>query len=209
MSDNRLRTAFDSEPVPHDLEARVRAKLEQPAATTPWPRLLSSFALLLALVGGLQVFRVVQTAQLLRVGLEDHLQCAIGGVYPKQTEKAAMTTAMGPYSVMLQPILDQMPGDAVISAHRCTTDGRAYVHVIVRRGSTLISVIMTKRKSAETYPRSIMSRSSVRQNTMEGYSVSGFAAGGYLGYVISGLPPQQNSELAERIAPVVRRYTGA
>jgi hypothetical protein len=206
-NENRLRTALDSEPVPRDLEAKVRAKLEQPAAT-PWPRLVSSFALLLALVGGLQVFRVVQTAQLLRVGLEDHLHCAIGGVYPKQTEKAAMTAAMGPYSVMLQPILDQMPGDAVVSAHRCTADGRAYVHVIVRRGSTLISVIMTKRKSAETYPRAIMSRSSIRQSTMEGYSVSGFAAGGYLGYVISGLPPEQNGELAERIAPVVRRYTG-
>jgi hypothetical protein len=210
---NRLQAAFDAEPVPRDLEAKVRARLEN-RTFSYLPRLISSLALLVVMAIGLQYYGVSQANLLLAIGVSDHRHCAIEGAYPKQTERAAMITALGPSSVMLQPILDQMPGDAVVSAHRCTVGGRAYVHVIVRRGQSMISVIMTRRKDDEFYPRTFstafLRRSSIpiRDAELEGYSVSGFTAGGYLGYVVSALPPAQNRELAAHIAPVIRKYTG-
>jgi hypothetical protein len=125
-----------------------------------------------------------------------------------------MIKALGPYSLMLQPILDQTPGDAVVSAHRCTIFGRDYMHIIVRREGKLLSVIMTKKEKGESFPRLFSSglyskAGSVRDSELDGYSVSGFTAGGYFAYVVSSLPVEQNRDLAEKLAPVVRRYTGA
>jgi hypothetical protein len=213
MSVSRLKSALDSEPVPRDLEARVRASLERPIS--PWPRLLPGLAMLGLMLVFLAFNGITGTNELLRVGLRDHLHCAIGGVYPKQDgNRAEMTKALGPYSLMLQPILDQTPGDPVVSAHRCTIAGRNYVHIIVRREGKLLSVMMTKREKGEAFPRLFSSglyskTQSVRDGELDGYSVSGFTAGGYFGYVASSLPMEQNRELAVKLAPVLRRYTGA
>jgi hypothetical protein len=209
----RLRNALDSEPVPRDLEAKVRARLDV-HASSPWPRLLPGLALMAFMLVFVAFNGVSQTHELLRVGIRDHVHCAIGGVYPKQTERAAMVQAMGPYSVMLQPILDQTPGDQVVSAHRCTAYDRAYMHVIVRHEGKLISVIMTKREKGESFPRLFSAglysgTASIRDGELDGYTVSGFTAGGYFGYVVSSMPMERNRDLAARLAPVVRRYTGA
>ena len=55
---------------------------------------------------------------------------------------------------MLQPVIDEASAgpptpDAVESAHRCTVNGRAYVHIILRRDGMLISVILTNARSAK------------------------------------------------------------
>lgn len=211
---NRLREAFDAEPVPRDLEARVRAHLDHPPMRF-FPRMLPSFALLAVLVVSVQGYSMYETRNLLSLGVADHRHCAIEGAYPRQSERAEMVSAMGPYSVMLQPILDQMPGDEVVSAHRCTIDGRQYMHVVLRRRGTLLSVTMTKRREGEFYPRSVINLLSrkgsvpVRDANLDNYSAAGFTAGGYFGYVVSTLPAGENREMAEKLAPVFRKYTGA
>ncbi len=209
-----LRRAVDAELVPRDLEARVRTGLGQ-GSTAQWGRLLSSIAMLVMVLGGMQFYAMQKTHTLQRVGLDDHLHCAIAGEYPHQTEKAVMVQDLGPYAPMLQPILDLSPGDPVVSAHRCTVSGRTYVHVILRRGTTLVSVILTRRRDKEAFPGTLATLVShgnsahLHEGEMGAYSVAGFEAGAYLGYVVSALPDQQNSELAGRVAPVIRRYTGA
>jgi hypothetical protein len=199
----RLRQALDNEPVPRDLEARVRTRLNS-RQTSQWARLASSLALLVVVAGGLEFFALQKNSTLLEVGVADHIHCAIAGEYPRQSDKPAMIQALGPYSPMLQPVLDKAPGDAVISAHRCTIGGRDYVHMILRRQGTMISVILTRRKQGESFPRGVS-----HQGELSGYAAAGFNAGSYLGYVISGLPASQNRELADKIAPVIRSYTGA
>ncbi len=203
--DERLRKAVDSQPVPRDLEARVRTRLSQ-RGLSGWGRLVSSFALLIFVLVTSQFYAMRKTRDLMRVGLDDHLHCAIEGAYPRQTNKAEAISALGPYSPMLQPVLDRFPGDTLVSAHRCTVNGRAYVHFILRRDQTTISVILTRRGENDVLPRMIIP---VHENEMAGYSVASFPAGGYLGYVISTLPCQQNDLLAGHVIPVIRRYTGA
>ena len=209
-----LRDALDQEPVPRELEAKVRAGLERGGAWPAWQRLIPGLAMLVFLAGFVGFYDVTQTHRLLRVGIADHLHCAIEGEYPKQIkagqpDRAAMTEALGPYSLMLQPILDQAQGDAVVSAHRCTIGGRAYVHVILRHDGKMLSVILTKRAEGEAFPRMFARAASIRDGELDGYTVSGFNAGGYLGYVVSSMPLQQNRDLGVRLAPVIRRYTGA
>jgi hypothetical protein len=208
----RLQQAVDNEPVPRDLEARVRTRLESAPARglSGWGRLASSVALLVFMLGGTQYYAAQKIHELLQIGENDHVHCAIEGEYPRQTSKAEGLQALGPYSLMLQPILNQFPGDDLVSAHRCTVNGRAYVHIILRRKGMLISVIMTRHEDGEVFPRAIgIGKASVHENELGGYAVAGFQAGNYLAYVISGLPGQQNKPLAERVMPVIRRYTGA
>jgi hypothetical protein len=205
----RLQKAVDNEPVPRDLEGRVRTRLEGASGrgASGWGRLLSSVALLVFMLGGAQYWAVQKTRDLLRIGVNDHIHCAIEGEYPKQTTRAAAIEAMGPYSLMLEPILNQFANDSLVSAHRCTINGRDYMHIIVRRNNMLISFVMTRRGKTEAFPRVSWMRG--HAGNIDGYSVAGFEAGNYLGYVVSELPGQQNDQLAERVAPVVRRYTGA
>ena len=209
----RLRAALDAEPVPHDLEARVRTHLDARSISV-WPRLLPGLGLLLVLVVFAAYNGMTETSRLLRVGLADHRHCAIGGVYPKQTERAAMTKALGPYSLMLEPILQQTGADEIVSAHRCTESGRLYMHVILRHEGKLLSVEMTKRDKDDSFPRLFSSglyigTNAIRDGEVDGYTVSAFKAGGYVGYVVSSMPQEKSRELASRLAPVMRRYTGA
>ena len=69
-----LRRAVDAEPVPRDLEARVRTKLTHRPGVL-WGRLLTSFAMLVIVVGGAQYYTAQKVRALYRVGVEDHIHC--------------------------------------------------------------------------------------------------------------------------------------
>jgi len=220
---DRLRAAFDHEPVPRDLEARLRARLAgmQPGAPRfglDWQFVAASI-LMFVVVGGLaQYYAQKRIHDLLRVGVEDHIHCAIAGAYPHQKQRLEMTEGLGPqFAPMLQPVIDEASAgrptpDAVESAHRCTVNGRAYVHIILRRDGMLISVILTKRAERESFPRALAARVihasgiPIQEDNLDGYSVSGFESGAWLGYVVSGLPAAENDALSVRLAPVLRRY---
>jgi hypothetical protein len=184
------------------------------AATSPWPRVLPGVSLMLFMTIIVTVNSVTQTHRLLRLGTAVHSECAVGKTYPKQTDRKQMIDALGPYSVMLQPILDQMPGDTVVSAHRCTIEGHAYMHVIVEHQGKPVSIAMTRRDEGDVFPRIFSggiyaNPAAVREADLDGYSIAGFSAGKYLGYVASSMSAGANQDLAERLAPVIRRYTGA
>jgi hypothetical protein len=157
---------------------------------------------------------VTTTHRLLRLGTAVHRQCAVAATYPKQTDRQQMTQALGPYSLMLQPILDQMPGDKVISAHRCTIEGHLYMHVIIEHQGKPVSIAITKGDDGDKFPRLFSGGiysgpSAVRETDLDGYSAAGFTAGRYLGFVVSSMSAGANQDLAERLAPVIRKYTGA
>jgi len=125
-----------------------------------------------------------------------------------------MTAGLGvQFAPMLQPLLDADGLDEVVSAHHCTAAGREYIHILLRRGQTLVSIVLTQRGDQEVFPRALASRIvhaagiPLHEGTRDGYSVAAFESGAYLAYVVSTLRSQQNSELASRLAPVIERYT--
>jgi hypothetical protein len=167
---------------------------------SPRIRLLSSFAMLVLVVGGVWFYSVGKTSELLDIGVKDHVRCAISGRSPNQTQ--GLGTQFAP---MLQPVLDAAGADyAAVSAHRCNVDDRAYFHIILRRGQTPVSIILTRRRDQEVFPRTL---SALHEGSRDGYSVDAFASDGWLGYVVSALPGPQNGQLAARVAPVIDRYT--
>jgi hypothetical protein len=170
------------------------------ARGSPQVRLISSLAMLAVALGGVSYYSVRKTNELLDIGVNAHIQCAVAGTEAERAE--GLGTEFGP---MLQPLTEAAGTDyTLVSAHPCTALGRAYVQVILRHGQTPISVILTKRGEQEVFPRML---SALHEGSRDGYSVAGFESGAYLAYVVSALPGPQNKELAGRLEPVIDRFT--
>jgi hypothetical protein len=171
---------------------------------SPRIRLLSSFAMLALVIGGVAVYSVRKTGELFDIGVDDHLRCAVAGTFPQQPQGLGTQ-----FAAMLQPVLDAAGTDyATVSAHRCNVDDRAYIHIILRQlkqSQTLVSVILTRRGDQEVFPRALSGP--LHEGKRDGYSVAAFQSGAYLVYIVSALPGAQNAALAARVAPVIERYT--
>jgi len=168
---------------------------------SPQVRLISSLAMLVLAIGGVWFYSIRKTNELLDIGVNAHVRCAIAGTYAERTQ--GLGTQFGP---MLQPLLHAAGAEyAVVSAHHCTAAGRTYIHIVFRRGQTLVSVILTLRGDREVFPRVPAAR--VHEGRREGYSVAALESSAYLAYIVSALPGRQNGELASRLAPVIDRYT--
>jgi hypothetical protein len=181
---------------------------------SPRVRLISSLAMLAVMAGGVAFYSIRKTGELFDIGVNDHVHCAIDATYPRQTRRTEMLEGLGgPFAPMLQPVLDAAGTDyAVVSAHRCNAGGRAYVHIILRKGQTLVSVTLTLRGNQEVFPRALAGQvvtiSGIRlhEEIRAGYSVTAFESGAYLAYIVSALPAGQNADLASVLAPVIDRY---
>ena len=101
----RLQHAFENEPVPRDLEARLRARLARSAPGSG--RTALAGAAVLAVVAGLWQYTTHKRLdELLRVGLSDHVHCGIAGGYPHMKQRLEMTAGLGPeFAPMLQPVI--------------------------------------------------------------------------------------------------------
>jgi len=167
---------------------------------SPRVRLISSVAMLVVVIGGVWFYSIRKTAELFDFGVNDHVRCAIAIAVPRET---GLGTAFAP---MLQPAADAAGRDyTAVSDHRCNVDGRAYTHIILRRGQTLVSIILTRRGGEEVFPRTLAGRA-LHEGRRDGYSVAAFESGAYLGYIVSSLAGPQNGELAARVAPVIEGY---
>ena len=175
---------------------------------SPRIRLISSLAMLILAVGGVSFYSVRKTGDLFGIGVNDHVRCAVANADTRQEGLGVQ------FSPMLQTVLDAAGADyAVRSAHRCSVEGRAYFHVILQRNQIPVSLIFTRRTEQEVFPRALAGRVvhvagiTLHEGTRDGYSVAAFESGSYLGYIVSALPGEQNSELAALVAPVMDRYT--
>lgn len=156
-------------------------------------------------IGGVSYYAVRKTGEF-DIGVKDHVHCAIAGTYPRQTQRAEMAAGLGTqFAPMLQPLLNAAgAGYTAVSAHHCTVAARTYVHVILQKGQTPVSVILTRREDRDVFPRAL---SSLHEGSRVGYSVAAFDSGPYLAYIVSALPDRQNHELAGRLAPMIDPFT--
>ena len=221
-----LKNAVRRQDVPPGLETRIRGTLRASADSDQrpmplryrWIAAMASVVLLIAAVWlavrgrreadpaqyeaylGAVTSRV---AEIFQVGLRDHVHCAVLRKYPKNPPPAAeMTRDLGAQYAALLPLIQQkMPAGArVIMAHRCTAAGRRYVHVVLRDGAALLSLVITRKNAGESLPGS----EPINRTATGPFQVAAFDANDYLAYVISDLPAGNNWQIAEAFAPGVR-----
>ena len=230
---SRLKTAVQNQPVPPALSASVRERIRR-RQTSPWTHwaLASAAGLALCVAAWLAnpwqqplpdlADRAAQASYIQRVsatvvsvfksGLGDHIHCAVFRKYPRNPPTVEeMEAKLGPEYQGLLPLLQPVvpSGYRIVMAHQCTWGSRHFVHLTMRKGDDVISVVITKKEPGETLnalsPATTESGVPVYQSTAERYHIAAFESERYLAFVVSTLDGPSNLQLAAALAPAVRR----
>src|SRR5262245_129812 len=224
-----LQRAVRSVEAPPALEERVQKRIRDERSKgalirsrTHWAFAVAAMALLT--LGGWVIFRLwnlqghsrVDTLadRILTIGAGNHLTCAVNHQMWKQHfSSERMARELGPDYIGLVSLAEEKaPQDfEVVVAHQCHVDHRGFVHMILRKQDSVLSVVLTK-KSGESFQESkaaaVLNASGVPiyRNRLKGVEVAGFETRGYLAFVVSGLDPESNLKVAANLAPSVRDY---
>jgi len=154
---------------------------------------------------------------ILRVGLRDHVYCAVMRKYKGAPAPVAKLASDLPVEIRgLAPVIQQhVPARfAMHVAHVCKYKGRSYVHVALHDGTRLVSVMLTRRESGESLTRTdLLTMTSaagvdVFSGGSQGYDVSTFEKGEWLVFLVSDLEPAESRSIMLVLAPAVRDYLG-
>ena len=222
----KVRGAADSVVVPSDLSARIRTKLDSEARGWRWNySLVAAAAALILTVGGYELNKTPRmeseeallsrlsalTSPILRVGLQDHIHCAMFQKYPAQGPTLEqLTTQLGPdFSGLVQIVQAHAPkGLKVIEAHHCKFGEREYIHVVARQGEQLLSLVITLRSEGEAFEndlKTVVSESDVNLYTAGhgDFQIAGFETGHYLVYLISNTSQTENLAAMRAMTPAL------
>jgi len=232
-----VRNAVTNEQAPLELAEALRERFRTERRsffaydTARW--MMAAAAVLLLAIGGVAalqwgriiqfrgddgVFQTVSTRvqEILRIGLVDHVHCAILSERWKQfisfDEMKADTgrSALGPDFIDLVPAVQAKLGAGykIVEGHRCTANHRQYIHLILIGNKTILSLVITEKRN-ESFTQAgapaVMNASGIpiyrdRQGILE---IAGFESGKYLAYVVSNLDRDSNLNVASVMAPIV------
>ncbi|HYL78072.1 MAG TPA: zf-HC2 domain-containing protein [Bryobacteraceae bacterium] len=232
----RLQSAAHSIPAPPYLEARVRKHIQGSHTPSPWVNRLIAVGVMAVLVIGIGVslayrsgyFRLTTASKesyiafassrvpmLMRVGLGDHVHCAIFRKYPKNPPPVEeFARLLGPDFRGLIPVVEQhVPSEyRLILAHRCQYHNRRFVHLTMTNGSRLLSLVIAKKAGGESFqaqdllPALSDSGLSIYRAGVQRFQMAAFESRDHLVYVISDLPQEKNTELMRAMAPALSSY---
>jgi len=238
-----LRRAVSNAPLPEGLPAAVKSDiigsnliLSQSSSSFRW--YYAAAATLLILVGGWFFLQELQNGgtndlplivenvddqlksvdQVLQVGFNDHLRCAVThykGDVPnyglkKMREKLSKDGAgiKGDFSDLVPVVEEKIKEGKLLVAHKCRFGGRYYVHMLLKDEGQMISVVITRKEEGESLVNRqgvarTVSDIQIYQTAMEGYEIAGFDADKFLVFVVSDLSEQLNLHVMSSIAEPV------
>ena len=149
----------------------------------------------------------------LRVGLMDHVVCALTYKHGAQRMTAEeMTAAMGPRYAGLVRLVHQHAGDyEVVVAHQCTIQNRAFVHMILRKGDRIVSLAITDRGNDSftgAGSRSVrqIQLFQARIQDARAFNVTGFQTRDHLAFLVADADNAAGEQLANNLAPGIHDY---
>ncbi len=233
----RLKAAVESQQAAADLAVKIRRQIHQQRSRSrlaDWNLWTMAAAAVVVLSIGIWVTRtrtyipeiadrrgqdvfiqkVSQTvSKVLRVGLGDHIHCAVFRKYPKNPPALAqMAESMGPTLQGLVPLVKASVPDRyrIIMAHQCSYSGRHFVHVTLSDGSNLTSLVIARKELGESLeglsPSIRAAGVPVYQAVAGRYEVAGFETPQYLAFVVSDLNAENNLHMAGNLAPTVHNF---
>jgi len=231
-----LQRAVDKEPVPSGLEAKITSGIHGRNIRRWFGWRLNSLwiapASILALILIALIFfsrsgeypspsaiafsgRVTSDRgmQLVNVGLQDHISCAIDHKMKDRTFTVdQMKEGLGPvYSGLLSIVQQKIKrGYTVVVAHRCSFNGRDYIHFILKNDENkIVSVVLTAKSSPgygvfNSDPKTPVP--TVYVSYVKGYNVASFETKDYVGFVISDIGEDENMYLGFDLSRPIRDY---
>jgi hypothetical protein len=235
---DRLKTAVNSVPVPPFLEARILHGLRTESPTEKagrrWLTRLIPVAAALAVCAGFGVayqlghLRLTVNSQesyigsvsthistLMRVGLGDHIHCAVFRKYPKNPPTTEQFIAkMNPQYAGLIPIVRSQVPDSyrMMLAHQCSYHRRKFVHLSLMSDSNMLSLVITRKGDGESFstedmlPALVQAGIPMYQSSVQRFQMTAFETRDYLVYFISDLPKQQNTQMMLALGPKVKEF---
>ena len=229
---NRLRGAVRSVSAAPGLQSAIRESVRsnlQPSRSRFFRTALPIAAALLACLSAAVAYRLgylrftkssresylasisAPIPDILRVGLGDHVHCAVFRAFSKQhPTPAEMAQDLGPYKDLAPLVSKSIPGDYRLEmAHQCRYHARRFVHLTMRRGFTLVSLVISRRGDGESFARDqflpALTESGIDlyQGSAQRFQISGFQTHDYLVYVVSNLGRQDNLNMMLALAPSV------
>jgi hypothetical protein len=234
----RLKSAVESQSVPAELQSRIREEIQQYGSTrvssAVWPRWAAVAAAVLLVsvwtwvAGGRRsgdiytdgpvqdafIQKISQTVSMvLRVGLRDHVHCAVLSGIPKHPPSLEeVTKDMGPtYKGLVSLVKASIPADyRIVMGHQCDYGGRTFVHLTMKNGTDLMSLVITRKEHGESMetlaPTLRSSGVPVYQAAAQSYEIAGFETEQYLAFVVSDLNANNNLQVASNLAPSVHSF---
>jgi hypothetical protein len=150
---------------------------------------------------------VDRVPQILRVGLGDHIRCAILNI-PKPGA-ADPNDSIEPLNVESQQLVDSIKtklpdGYQIAGAHHCRFEGRRVIHVAIQARSGVASVVIVGKKPGESLddmPKDPYVRASV-----DPYQLAVLSTKDHLVFVVSEEGRAKNEALLTAISPSLRSF---
>ena len=235
----RLQSAVASQTVPAALPAKVRERIRQHNSPSvfagTWVRWGAVAAAVLLVSFGTWLTRgrwsqgdiyadgpaqdafiqriSLTVSTVLRVGLRDHVHCAVLSGIPKTRPTLEQVTQdMGPTYKGLVPLVKaNIPPDyRIVMGHQCDYGGRTYVHLAMSNGPNLMSLVIARKERGESLdslaPALRASGANVYQAAAQQYEIDGFETDAYLAFVVSDLNAKSNLQIAASLAPSVHAF---
>jgi hypothetical protein len=233
---DRLRSAVRGVEIPSDLRQRISHSLDRPSmqGSRSWPRWAMVVAAALALtVGGAVSYQLghlritaasresylsqisSRVSGIMRVGLGDHVHCAVFRKYPTAPPPPETIAAdMGPEYLGLVDIVRQhIPANQkIVMAHRCSYHRRKFVHISFVDGQHLASIVIALRQPGENFDSSELAPAlsaqslPVYQSKIQRFQIDGFQTNQYLVYLVSDLPDYVNNQVMAQLAKPVQQF---
>jgi anti-sigma factor (TIGR02949 family) len=236
---SRVRGVVRAQAAPPELAVKVRRRLSEQAVARPWwqlaagaPKWVLSACALAVVATGVWVSRPEaplpaigdrpaqnqfirrisdEVPGALRPGLADHVHCAVFRKYPADPPSVAvMLGELGIYHELLPAVEAAVPQSwRVVMAHQCSYMGRKYVHVTLREGQRLWSLVIARKQEGESFaslrPAATVNGVKVYKAKADRYQIAGFETAGYLAWVISDAGDTRNLEILSLLTGRVSR----
>jgi hypothetical protein len=150
-------------------------------------------------------------AAVLKVGLGDHVHCAVFRKKSKTVPAVAeMEKDLGPAFQGLLPVVNAAipEGYRIVMAHQCDYLKRHFVHLTLENNGSLLSLVIARKQDGESFeglaPAPTQGAIPMYESAAGSYQVAAFDAGNFFAYVVSDLNGRTNLQIASVLAPGVR-----
>jgi anti-sigma factor (TIGR02949 family) len=227
----RLKTAVHEVKVPQGLEDRVRDRVRQTREPRPKNFHLMAIAATLAVClgswvayqfGASRLTAISQesymaaisgeVAGIIRVGLGDHLHCAVLKQRGRRAEAAVDRLPME-FKGVIHIVHQHLPADLpLVLAHECRYNGRKFIHLTFQNGRTLLSLVIARKQEGESLDGAnllpALSQSGIPMYAAgaKGFQVAALESRGFLVYTVSDLSQTENLGVLAALAPSLRNF---
>lgn len=154
------------------------------------------------------------TGEVLKIGFDDHVFCAIDHqLAEKEFTIEQMSQRLGPeYSGLIGLVNERLPRPYTIAVgHRCHYKGREFIHLVLRNQGEVVSLVIT-RKNGEAFPADggatalQTSGVAIHEKSWHNIQVAGLETRDFLAFVISNKSQEGNEQVAVSLGPAVSDF---